>query len=330
MTEHFEQAFEILSDMIKNSVFAEESIATERKVIAEEINMCDDTPEDYIHDILSRLMWKDNALGFPIAGTAESIKSIDQRTMLAYRDAFYCGSNMVISVVGSFDEALVLEALEKKFGGIKCCDAEKPGQPKLMVNRGADILKKDIEQCHICLGLEGFSRGDSRLYDLLVVNAVLGGNMSSRLFQKVREEMGLAYSIYSYANTYQNNGSLVIYAGLNTESLCNALKIIGNEIKLLKRDKLSAEEICVAKEQMKASVIMGLEGMSSRMSSYGKSVLFENRVYSMDDTIRLIERVNVDSVAEAIDTVFDVNHLNMAVTGRIENRTKSIADAIEF
>ncbi|MBR5614653.1 MAG: insulinase family protein [Clostridia bacterium] len=330
LSEHFEMAFEILSDMIKNSIFSEDSIATERKVIAEEINMSDDTPEDYIHDCLSGLVWRNHALGFPIAGTAESIRGIDRGALLSYRDGLYCGENMVISVVGNFDQAMVMASLEDKFGRIKKSGALRKAQAKLEVVRGADIVKKDIEQCHVCLGLEGFSRSDKRLYDLLVVNSILGGNMSSRLFQRVREEMGLAYSIYSYANTYQNNGSMVIYAGLNTDSLCGALGIIGDEIKTLKQNKLTAEEVSVAKEQMKASAIMGLEGMSSRMSSYGKSMLFENRVYSMDDTVSLIDRVNRDSVADVIDTVFDINRLNLAVLGRIEGEGKNIIDAVEF
>lgn len=330
LTEHYDTAFDILSDMITNSLFAEESIATERKVITEEINMCDDTPEDYIHDVLSKLMWKESPLGFPIAGTAESIKGIDRQVLLDYRDRLYCGNNIVISVVGFFDEADVMEKLEAKFGSIKKDGGEKNIPGKLPVSRGINIVKRDIEQCHICLGLEGFCRSDSRHYDLQVINAVFGGNMSSRLFQRVREELGLAYSIYSYSNTYQNNGSTVIYAGLNTEHLCDALSVIGEEIRNLKSNKLTYDEVSVAKEQMKAAVIMGRESVSSRMRSYGRSMLYENRVYSMDDLIDLIDRISRDSVADVIDTVFDMSKLNIAVTGRIENETKNITDAIEF
>ncbi len=330
LTEHYDIAFDILSDMITNSLFAEESIKTERKVIAEEINMCDDTPEDYIHDVLSKLMWKESPLGFPIAGTIESINDIDRQVLLNYRDRLYCGDNIVISVVGFFDEADVMEKLEAKFGGIKKDRGEKNIPGKLSVTRGINIVKKDIEQCHICLGLEGFCRSDFRHYDLQVMNAVLGGNMSSRLFQRVREELGLAYSIYSYSNTYQNNGSAVIYAGLNTEHLCDALSVIGEEIRNLKNNKLSCDEVSVAKEQMKAAVIMGRESVSSRMRSYGRSMLYENRVYSMDDLIEVIDKISRDSVADVIDTVFDINKLNVAVTGRLGNETHNIAEAICF
>ncbi len=330
LTEHSQLAIDVLSDMVTNSTFTEENIATERKVIAEEINMCEDTPEDFIHDILSSTLWGDSPLGFPIAGTLETLKGIDRKVMLDYRDREYKAENIVISVVGHFEESDILKMLEEKFGEIKASGNEKYSQAEILVSRRTKLVKKDIEQCHLCLGLGGISRTDERIYDLSVVNAVLGGNMSSRLFQKVREECGLAYSVYSYPNFYQNNGSMVIYAGLNSESLCEALALIGNEIRILKRDKLSKTEVETTKEQLKASVIMGLEGMSSRMSSFGKSLLFENEVRDMEEMIKLIDRVNSETVAETIDRIFDTKSLNIAVLGKTEKSEDEISDSIEF
>lgn len=330
LTEHYDMSFDILADMIVNSTFSEENISTERRVIAEEINMCDDSPEDYIHDCLSRLVWRDEPLGYPIAGTVKSIDGIGRRELLDYRDCLYCGENMVISVVGSFDEKEALDKLESYFGGIKRHTEADLGQKRLNVVRDTEIIKKDTEQCHICMGLEGVSRDDDRIYDLLIINALFGGNMSSRLFQRVREDAGLAYSIYSFANTYKNNGSWVLYAGLNTESLFDAMKIIDEETVRLKRDKLTREEIDVAKEQMKASVIMGIESMSGRMSSYGRSVLFDNKIRTPEEIIAQIESVNTDSVAETIERVFDIDKLNIAVTGRIENTGEEIAGIMNF
>ncbi len=330
LTEHMDLAFDILSDMITSSTFTEENIETERRVICEEINMCEDTPEDLVHDLLSNIMWQGDALGFPIAGTEKTLSDIDRRVMLDFKDNFYCGENMVISVVGNFDTAQVLNALEKLFGSIPRTYKTIYKQKKIDVVPDISIVKKDIEQCHICLGLEGLSRFDDHFYDLLVVNAILGGNMSSRLFQKVREEYGLAYSIYSYANTYHKNGSMVIYAGLNAESLYKALAIIGDEIKLLKSEKLSYEEIKTAKEQLKATVIMGLEGMSARMSSFGKSILFENKIRNMEETIRLIELVNRDSVAEIIDKTFTHDRLNIAICGKVTANKNEITNALDF
>ncbi len=330
LTEHLDLSFDILADMITNSTFTEENIQTERRVIGEEISMCEDTPEDLIHDLLSNIMWQGDALGFPIAGTEKTISGIDRSVMLDYKNNFYCGENMVISVVGNFDEQQVICALEKRFGSIPQTYRNAYIQKKIGIVPNIDIVKKDIEQCHICLGLEGLARPDDRFYDLLVANSVFGGNMSSRLFQKVREEQGLAYSIYSYANAYHKNGSMVIYAGLNAESLCKALTIIGDEIRLLKAEKLSDAEISTAKEQLKASVIMGLEGMSARMSSYGKGILFENKIRSMEETIHLIESVSRDSVAEIIDKVFDRDKLNIALCGKVSADKDEIINTLNF
>ncbi len=329
LTEHSGKAFDVLSDMITNSAFAEENIETERNVIREEIAMCEDTPEDLIHDILSTVMWRDNALGFPIAGTERTLSGIDKAAMLDFKSNFYCGENMVISVVGNFDEKAVLAELEEKFGCIPKTYKNIYTQSKVNVVSNIEIVKKDIEQCHLCLGFEGINRSDDRFYDLMVANAIFGGNMSSRLFQKVREEQGLAYSIYSYANTYHKNGSFVIYAGLNSDKLCRALEIIGGEIRLLKSDKLSAGEIDTAKQQLKASVIMGLEGMSARMSSFGKGILFENKIRSMDETIRLIDRVDQNSVAEIIDQIFVPEKLNIALCGKVAENKDTIANALD-
>lgn len=330
LTEHYEMSLDILSDMIIRSTFSEDNINTERRVIAEEINMCDDSPEDWIHDRLSEAVWQSDPLGYPIAGTVHSIDGIDRKAMLAYRDRFYRASNMVISVVGSFDETELFQKLEKYFGGIPASTAPEYAQKKLTVSRGIGIFDKDTEQCHMCMGLEGVDRNDKNLYDLLIINALLGGNMSSRLFQRVREDAGLAYSIYSYANTYINNGSWVLYAGLNTDSLCQAAEIINSEIKRLKRDKLTREEIDIAKEQMKAYVIMGIESMSGRMSSYGKSLLFDNAIKTPEDIITDIERVTVNSAADMIERIFDSSKLNLVVSGRIEKSAEDIAAIMDF
>ncbi len=330
LTEDSDRAFEILSDMITNSTFTKENINTERRVISEEISMCEDTPEDSVHELLSRIVWRDNPLGMPIAGTEESISDISRQNMLEYCNDMYCGDNMVLSVVGNFDEAEVMSRLEEKFGSIKAFGKERQRQDRFEVKRGFEIDNREIEQCHICMGLQGLHRNDENLYDLLVINALLGGNMSSRLFQSVREEAGLAYSIYSYANTYTNNGSLVIYAGIDPDGLEDTFKILNKEMKLLKLNKLSDEEINIAKAQMRASVVMGIESMSSRMSSYGKSVLFDNRIKTPEEITALIERVNKNTVADTIDRVFNIDKLNIAITGKVSGNGEGLLNIMDF
>lgn len=330
LTEHLGMAFEILSDMIINSTFTDENIEIERKVITEEINMSEDDPEDLIHDILCRAMWKDEPLGFPIAGTVKTVKGMDKGCILDYYNKRYIADNIVISVVGNFDEKSALDMLEEKFGGIERRDIIRRPQKKLIHTRNAEIVKRNIEQCQLCLGFQGYSRQADRNYDLSVVNALFGGNMSSRLFQRVREESGLAYSVYSYTDSYQENGSLVIYAGLNSEELKQALDIIANEIRILKRDKLTKKEVETAKTQLKAAAVMGNEGLSARMSHYGKSMLFENKAKNIDDVIKCIDRVCADGVAEVIDNVFDSNKMTLALLGNIKDTEDELMGILEF
>lgn len=330
LSEHLGMAIELLSDMLKNSTFTQENIDIERKVVLEEISMGEDDPEDLIHDILSAAMWKGEALGFPIAGTAKSLEGIDRKAMLDYFRDNYSAENIVISVVGNFDEAEAIAELEEKFGDIEKRKIIREPQKKLELKKRIEIVKKDVEQCQLCLGFDGYSRGDSLNYDLSVVNALFGGNMSSRLFQKVREESGLAYSVYSYSSSYQNNGSMTVYAGLNTESLARALEIINREIKILKRKKLTKAEVETAKTQLKASVVMGSEGTSARMNAYGKSLMFEERAKTIDDIIEFIDGISQERVAEVIDYVFDQSKMTVAVLGRIKENGKDLLDIMDF
>ena len=330
LTQHLGMAIEILSDMLKNSTFTEENIETERRVIAEEISMGEDDPEDYVHDCLSGILWNGASLGFPIGGSQDSLAKIGRQTMLDYMNTFYKSENIVISVVGNFDEDSLFAMLEDAFGGIETGFSNPYTQKPIEIKRNTTVVKKDIEQCQLCMGLGGFARDDKRRHSLYIMNAIFGGNMSSRLFQKVREEMGLAYSIYSYVNTYQKNGSLVICAGLNNQKLIDALSAIGDEIKILKEEKLSKDAVAVAREQMKASVIMGLESMSARMSSYGKTVLYGQPLETLEDTIKTIDSVTHDTVAEVIDTVFDRSKLNIAVCGKQTETETEIENAIVF
>ena len=330
LSEHINAAIELLSDMIRNSTFLEENIDIERKVILEEINMCEDTPEDYIHDILSRTLWGESSLGYPIAGTADILNNIDKNAILSYFDDNYTAENIVISLTGNFDEEDALKNLEERFGGIKKKSSSFQKQPKVKLSQNAEVVKRDIEQCQLCLGFGGFSRSDDRKYALTVANAVFGGNMSSRLFQKIREEKGLSYSVYSYTNSYESNGALVIYAGLSAENLYPVLDIINEEIRLLKKEGLSDSEIEMAKNQLKASIIMGGEGMSARMSSYGKGMLFENKIKTDDELIKIIDSVDKCRIKDAIDDVFKLEHLNIAVLGNVQESGDKIISAMDF
>jgi len=320
LSNHAEKAFDILSDMLLNSTFTSENIELERKVITEEIRIGEDTPEDLIFDLISEQMWGDTPLGRPIAGTSKSVSTIFQDNLLNYYHQNYKGNNIVISIVGNYDFQLLNNLLEKYFA-IGFEEIHKDMKPPLVkVGSGQLIKRKEIEQCQLCLGFEGLSRTDSMLYDLFAVNAVFGGSMSSRLFQKIREENGLSYSVYSYLNSYHNKGSFVIYAGMNSTEIEKVLKIINEEIVKLKKYKITDRELQFAIEQIRSSMIMGLESMSQRMTSYGKNLLLENKIQNIDDIMQEISGITKEKVADSIERVFDLNKLNIAILGDVAEK----------
>lgn len=329
LSEHIDRALELLSDMICNSTFTDENMETERDVISEEINMYEDTPEDVVHDLFDASIWEGTSIGLPILGTSESVESITKADMLTFFDNFYCGENMVISVMGNFDEDEVMALLEQKFGHIKRGNPAKL-HPRVEAKRGFRIRKRNIEQCHLCAGFQSIDRNDEQFYDLLIMDSLFGGNMSSRLFQRVREDAGLAYSIYTDMDTLANNGSFVIYAGLNPKGVEKAMRIINDEIKLLKREKLTMEEIETAKMQLKASVVMDDERVYSRMSGYARGMLFDNKIETSEDIIEQIEKINRESVASIIDRVLDINTLNIALHGKVVGNEKNYSEIMDF
>jgi len=331
LTEHLGLALELISDMILNSTFTQENIDLERKVILEEISMGEDDPDNLIYDIVEEEMWEGSALAFSVVGTEESVSAIDRKMLVEYFAEKYVAENMVISLVGNFDEDEAIANVEKYFGCIKSADKNFQRNPKTIEpGQNIRIFKKDFEQCQLCVALDGYSRQDKRRYDLSVVNALFGGNMSSRLFQRVREELGLAYSVYSELNTYTSNGSLRIYVGLNPDNLVQTLRVINDEIKLLKKNKFSASEVETAKTQFKASLLMDSEGVAERECAYGKSLLLGGKVKTVDDAVPLIDAITAEGVAEAIEFVFDRSKMTVAVLGRYDGEPQELWDVLDF
>lgn len=320
LSSHGEKAFDILSDMLVNSSFSEENTELEKKVVTEEIKIGNDTPEELIFDMISELTWENSSIGFPIAGTEENVNSFKRDDILKYYGKHYNGDGIVISVVGNYDGEKLRTELEKYFSKISSGGGtEKIAAPE-SVKSGILIKQKDIEQCQLCIAFEGMKRDDPLVYDLLAANAVFGGSMSSRLFQKIREENGLSYSVYSYINSYTKCGSLVIYAGMNPAELEKVLELMNGEIKKLKEEKLGKTELLYAAEQIKSGLIMGLESVSQRMSSYGKNLLLDGKINTMENVIEKISKISCDGAAEAIEKVFDISKMNIALLGSIDKK----------
>ena len=296
MDEHFEKAMDLLSDLLLRAKLDPAELEKERGVILEEIAMVEDTPEDLVHDMLSAAHYKGQALAMPILGTARMIRDATPGTLASFRRAHYRPDNTVLSVAGNYslDELSALAA--KYLGGWP--PAEPPGPPRLAEGYDSGMLRrnKDIEQTHICLGYPGIPLGSPDLYALSVLNNLLGGGMSSRLFQRIREELGIAYSVYSYPTLYPGGGMFTIYAGTSPDNAFGALEQIAGELARLLDGGVTDEEFRQAREQLKGGYILGLESASSRMSSIGRNKLLLGRAVGEDEILGRIAGVTREDV----------------------------------
>ena len=320
---HLDLAVDILSDMLFNSKFDSQEIKKERSVIFEEISMYEDSPEDLVHELLAKTLLKNSTLGYPILGTEKSLNKIDRDVMLGYTNANYVANNSVISVAGNFDEESLLKAIDSKFGKWHQNDNIEQPNDKILYNFEHVFKQKDIEQTHFCLGFPGKSLKSNNLYPLYILNNVLGGSMSSRLFQKVREEHGLVYSIYSYPSSYADAGLLAIYAGMNPGNLDEVCSLIFKELTDIKNNGISEEDLAKTKEQLKGNYIIGLESTSSRMSSIGKAELLLGKINSPKEVIELIDSVTIKDIKDTIEQVIDFNKMTTAMISK-EDKTENI------
>ncbi|WP_188454343.1 M16 family metallopeptidase [Virgibacillus oceani] len=299
---HKDLALDILADMFFNSSFDEEEMEREKKVVLEEIKMYDDTPDDIVHDLLARAAYGEHPLGYPILGTEEHLKSFKPDTLRNYISERYTPENVVVSVAGNVDHTFI-NKIESYFGtyGSKNQLSEiiKPAFLANNIERN-----KDTEQAHLCLGYEGLPVGDDYTYSLVIMNNVLGGSMSSRLFQDVRESKGLAYSVFSYHSSFLDNGLLTIYAGTGKDQLPLLQDTIKQTVDTLIKDGLSDKELINSKEQFKGNLMLSLESTSSRMSRNGKNELLLKRHRTLDEMIQEIDAVNHDSIKSVIQSIF--------------------------
>ncbi|TYQ13233.1 UNVERIFIED_CONTAM: putative Zn-dependent peptidase [Acetivibrio alkalicellulosi] len=316
---HFEKSLDVLADMFFNSKFAQKDIDIEKNVVIEEIFMYEDSPEELVHDILSEAVWKGDSLGLPILGTCDCLKGMTKNDIEDYVNLNYLPENTVIAIAGNFERERVVELIKDKFenwSSENTLNSKEFGMPDF--KNGRIIKEKDTEQVHVCIGFRGLDHKDEQLYSLLAVNNILGGGMSSNLFQKIREERGLVYSIYSYPSSYKNAGLFTIYAGMNPEHLNEVLQLIIHEIRILVKNGISKEEIDKSKEQLKGSYILGLESTSSRMNSIGKSEVLLEKIYSPDEVLKKIDDIDEQSINQIIKKVFDFKNIGLSAVGNIK------------
>lgn len=318
---HFDTALDVLADMFFNSNFDCEEIDKERGVVLEEINMYEDTPEDLVHDLFSQAVWSGNPLGMSILGTEESLGNLNREKIIQYFNENYCPNNIVISVVGNFKQEYVINKIKAYFEKAEQCSKADANIVIPSFEPEYTLKSKDTEQVHLCMGFNGVDIKSKAFYPLLVLNNVLGGAMSSRLFQKIREDRGLAYSVFSYPSSFEDCGLFSIYAGSKPDNLKSVTELIMEEIYKIKDTGISEEELYDSKEQLKGSYILGLESTSGRMISIGKSELLLDKIYLPAEILTKIDMVDMDSVNSIIKQIFDTDRMGAAVIGSMKKGT---------
>lgn len=301
---HKEYALEILSDMFFHSIFDEEEMSREKNVVFEEIKMTEDAPDDFVHDLLARASFGEHPLGYPILGTEQLVKSFTKETIHTYINQRYIPENIVISIAGNVDESFI-PVVEKHFNQFeqkKTNERIEMTPPQFLANQV--IKNKETEQAHLCMGFNGLKLGDDLSYSLILMNNVLGGSMSSRLFQEIREKHGLAYAVFSFHSSFLDNGLLTIYAGTSKEQLDHLQDTIYRTLDRFVKYGLTDKELKNSKEQLKGNLVLSLESTNSRMSRNGKNELLLNRHRTLDDMIQEIDAVTHDSIQSVIDKTF--------------------------
>ncbi|GAA0434981.1 MAG: M16 family metallopeptidase [Bacillota bacterium] len=299
---HKDKALEILADMFFNSTFDEEEMEKEKKVVYEEIKMYEDTPDDIVHDYLARASYGNHPLGFPILGSMDHVKSFTPDELRNYMKERYTPQNVVISIAGNVDSSY-LEAVEGYFGNYQTDHSPSLLTKPAFVSEKL-IRQKDTEQAHLCMGYNGLAVDDENIYSLIIMNNVLGGSMSSRLFQDVREKQGLAYSVFSYHSSFIDNGLLTIYAGTGKDQLDKLTEVIEGTIATFSKNGLTDKELQNSKEQLKGSLLLSLESTNSRMSRNGKNELILQQHRSLDEMVQVIDEVSHASIHQVMDSIF--------------------------
>ena len=322
MTSHLEDSIEILSDIFFNSTFLEKEIEREKGVVIEEINMSKDSPEDTCYDLLAKSYFGDNGYGKTILGPIENVKRFTQDDIKTYISEYYTPDNVVISVAGNVNIKETLELIEKYFVNNFANKTKGATYSYQEVDKGYIVTKKDIEQTHIGLCLKGYKATDKKAYALNIANIIFGGGMSSRLFQKIREEMGLCYSIYSYMSQYKDNGVLEIYSAVNPKSYQTALLEIVKLIKDFGNNGVSIEEFNRGKEQVKSSLIMSQESTSSQMFSLGRYLIYHDKKLDFKKRIKEIDEITIEDVNKIVKEVFVTDNLSIALLGPSVKKTK--------
>ena len=314
LDEDLDLAIDVLSDMFFHSLFDAKEIDKEKNVVIEEIKMYEDSPDELIHDIFSEQVWNEHPLGKPILGTEESINSLSREKIMLFLSEHYAPDNVVVAVAGKIKHEDIVAKLSAQFGtfqrGGRRVLEEAPTGKKVEYYQ-----QKETEQMHIILGVPGLGQDDEDIYAMHIFNNILGGGLASRLFQEIREQRGLAYSVYSYHSTYVDSGLFAIYAGTSPKNTQEVIECILKELKEIKEQGITADELSRTKAQIKGGLYLGLESVSSRMSRLGKTELTYNRVLSPEEVIGKLEKVTLEDVSRVIGRLWQKDKISIMTLG---------------
>ncbi|MDD4775253.1 MAG: pitrilysin family protein [Syntrophomonas sp.] len=308
-------AIDIISDMVFNSLMTNNDFGVERQVIIEEINMYEDTPDELIHDVFARKFWEGHAMGNSILGSTQTIGSMEREELVDFYRAAYVPGNMIIAVAGNIDPLKIKDYLENKLDGyggpvpVQSCD--KPGFNQPFIK----MIPKDVEQLQICLGVPSISYHDEKRFTQNVMNSILGGGMSSRLFQKLREELGLAYSVFSSPASYSDTGLFSIYIGTSAAHIDKFSRNLYEQIQLFIEQGVTEEEVRRTQKLMKSSLALGLEGVMNRMTRTGRAVLMYDQIMTPEEVIDRIYAVNASMIKDLANQIFDRQQFSIAAIG---------------
>ncbi len=326
---HLETALDVMADMVFMPQFAE--LDSEREVVLEEIAMVEDSPQELVHDLLAEAIFAGHPLGRPVIGTAEVISSISRRSVAAYHRSAYVAGNIVLAAAGNVEHEQVQALLQR-------AALKRPDRPPAKVRVRPPLVKepppslrfqaKDTEQYHVCLGAPGIARTDRRRFAASILDAILGGSASSRLFQEIREKRGMAYSVYSFASQYTDTGQVGIYVGTREENLAACLEIAAEQIAEIAAAKFRGRELERAKENLKGRIVLSMESTSNRMSRLGKAVITDTELLSLERIMAAIDAVEPDAVAELAGVLLAAERLSAAGIGPDEDRFREAVELV--
>jgi predicted Zn-dependent peptidase len=321
LDEHIETALDVMTDMVFAPTFTD--MDAEREVVLEEIAMIEDSPQELIHDLITGAVFGDHPLGRPVLGSADVIANVTRRSIAAFHRSRYTAGNVVVAAAGSVNHKRLVKFVQRMSEKLREPPARKPSARAPLVAPPPPSLhfqRKTTEQYHVCLGAPGIARSDKRRFTASILDGVLGGSASSRLFQEIREKRGLAYSVYTFSSQYADTGQIGIYVGTREENLPACLEICAEQIAAVAGGELTTDELERAKQNLKGRIMLSMEMTSNRMSRLGKSLITDSELLSLDQILAEIEVVDANAVAQLAEMLFEPAKLSVAAIGPSEER----------